>query len=359
MDPSNLVTGRKSLVVFGPLSTPHTDNWIKLIDPGCYNIYPVTVHPRASSLSGNSEKYFYKAFRFLLAPILLIWEMVRRRAQLVLAHYFSSYGLVALLCGFRPVLVCWGSDVNVFSKKFPGLFRLACLLADRRARSVIVPSDAIKQIFISNGLSADKVFVLQYGCDISRLDCFFRRAFRADRTLKIASIRNGDSLYQIDKIVNAYICMNSNVDTELVIFGGGHTDYKVDHDLWPGKKITHAGYCAPSEFYERLSDCDIFVSIPTRDGLSLAVLEALALGVEPILSNVGSYFDLFQDLGVCFVDSEIDEADLADSIASIVSRSSRLSDHEWKERRYKLSGFVRSRYDSSEAADSLASIIRR
>ena len=357
MGPDDSKAPKKNLVVFGPLSTPHTESWIRLIDESAYKVFRVTVHPN-DLVSVEGRGLFRGKGRFISAPFILILELIRRRTTLLCAHYFSSYGFISLLCGLRPVLFCWGSDVNVFSKKLPLTFRFACWLADKRARAVVAPSDAVAKILEVNGISGAKITTLQYGLEVAKLDEFFESAQPPRDRLRIASIRNGDSLYQIQKIIDAFILMESNVDCELVIFGSGHPNYAIPESMAESKKLRVIGFLSNSNFYDELAACDLFVSIPTRDGLSLAVLEGLGLGLEAILSNVGSYSDLFSELGLSLVNPSISAGDLSEAMMKSVNHSWSLSASHRSARRTQLHEFVKERYDSKEAAKVLQCLLR-
>lgn len=349
---------KRPLIVYGPFSTPHTESWVKLINQEDYLLKGITLHSGNSSIPVFSADGKLGKFRFALGSLLLFFLFIRNPRAIVLAHYYSSYGLSAMLSMMRPIIFCWGSDVNLLHSKFPRIANVIGKLANKRARKIIVPSQAISQKLVSSGVCPEKIHILQYGIDISEIKNYLRPALVHAEGVHIASIRNGDALYQIDKIIEAFKQAHfGEQKATLHIFGSGHAYPEGQRELGSDKTVIHHGYLPKDRFYQYLSGCDAFVSIPTRDGLSLSVLEALYLGLTPILSDVGSYRELFSVLNPWFADATASTETLAHLLSKAIHDSTLATENSHRAQQVKAQEFLESNFSMDDARQKLASIL--
>lgn len=350
---------KKKLIIFGPFSTPHTEAWSNLICRETYSLIGVTVHPGPTSYPVFSIRGDpFGKVRFVIAIFMLAALRLRYPRGQVLAHYYSSYAVASILTFARPIIFCWGSDVNLLHSKFPKLANLIGWIANKRARAIIVPSSSIKKRLIASGVDEEKLHVLQYGIDVTKLKALQAPISNRSGGLHIASIRNGDNLYQIEKIIEAFkLAKFESESATLHIFGSGHGCLSGEQKYGSKKTIVFHGLLPKDDFYSRVRACDAFVSIPTRDGLSLSVLEALYLGLVPILSDVGSYKELFEELPTFFVEVNVSSQQLAEVLADVL-RGASLHDHRHRlARRNTTQNFMDENFSMIDAKRSLALIL--
>ena len=323
-----------------------------------YKLVGITVHPGPSKMPVFSCGLKLGKFRFLLAILMLGAYCIKHPKSLVLSHYYSSYGLASLLVPCRPVIFCWGSDVNVLNAKYPRLAKTVARLANIRAKVLIVPSMSMKRKLVNDGISEEKIRVLQYGIDLETFRDMSTMPTSVEDSVNVASIRNGDPLYQIEKIVDAFNRAEfGNKDATLHILGSDHSfqyDYRI---LGPRKKIVNHGFLSKDKFYQVIKSCEVFVSIPVIDGLSLSVLQALYLGVEPILSDVGSYRDDFAEINPHLVNADVSVEVLANSISTVVSDTFAIGGKRRSSNRIRYKKFVRDNFNKDDAKQSLALIL--
>lgn len=349
---------KQKLIFFGPFSTPHTESWSELIDLKKYNPVGISVHRGPSKMKVFSSGHGLGKFRFLLAILMLGVYCLRHPKALVLSHYYSSYGLASLLAPLQPVIFCWGSDVNVLNTNYPRFAKIIGWLANTRAKVLIVPSISIKKKLVDDGVSEDKIKILQYGIDVEKIQAHINNIYSVDESVNVASIRNGDDLYQINKIIDAFKLADfGNKAATLHIFGSGHSIQNDYSDVGFQKKIVNHGFLDKEKFYQVMKSCDIFISIPTRDGLSLSVLEALYLGLEPILSDVGSYKELFAEVNPYLVNADVTAKALGYLISTVVSDIYSLDENQRPLNRFRLKKFVEGKFSKVDAKNSLAFIL--
>ena len=94
-------------------------------------------------------------------------------------------------------------------------------------------------------------------------------------------------------LINGFSRVSKNISFELKIVGTGKPSEcerikslvsKLNDD-----RIDYIGLVDSNELIKHLIEAEYFVSIPSMDGLSLVVLEALACRCKGIVSNIQSY----------------------------------------------------------------------
>jgi len=82
-----------------------------------------------------------------------------------------------------------------------------------------------------------------------------------------------------------------------------------------GEGVRFAGFLSQEAFRDALDGAEVFVSVPSSDATSVALLQAMAVGCFPIVSDLASQQELVED-GVQGLRVPVrDEAALANAIA--------------------------------------------
>jgi glycosyltransferase involved in cell wall biosynthesis len=217
------------------------------------------------------------------------------RPDVVHAHYATSYGALALAAGVRPLIVtAHGDDVLVAPGRW--LERRIVSTVLRHAALVTVPGEHMRAaVERLQGGPAPPVLVFQYGVEADRLLQLSdeRRAVGeplGKRPLRIVSARPLMSPYRVDALILGLGVLRVRaVDFTCDVIGGGpdrrRLEALADH-LGLAGRVRFRGALDSAAVEEAMAAADIFVSLPVTDGASLALLEAMALGAVPVLSDI-------------------------------------------------------------------------
>jgi glycosyltransferase involved in cell wall biosynthesis len=254
-------------------------------------------------------------------------RMVRRIDPEVLhAHWLTSYGLLALATDRRRmplVVTAHGDDVLIAPNSRP--MRMLVQRVLRAARLVTVPSDtmyeAVLDLLEPAGPPEAGVAVFQYGVESRRLANAGRRHREAvvnmDDELRIVSARAMLDLYRIDALLDALaILAREGVAFRCDLLGDGPARAELEAQarrLGIADRCHFHGAVTPMRVEEFVGSSDVYVSVSESDGVSLALLEALALGAVPVLSDIAANRPWVND-GATGILVDIDPADIADGI---------------------------------------------
>jgi len=219
------------------------------------------------------------------------------------AHYLIEHGFYALAAArFRPLVVTvWGSDVLLA----PERSRIDRLIA----RRVAAGADALTS---NNAYMGTRLVALGARPDRTRLvvlgaERYFLEQREESVNLSgpsapptVLSTRSLDSpLYNVDTVIRAFArARRALPDARLMIAGQGRLRPSLEAlaaSLDLGDAVQFVGHLPPAAFREALSRAHVFVSVPSSDGTSVAVMQAMAAGCFPVLADIPSQYELVTD----------------------------------------------------------------
>lgn len=202
--------------------------------------------------------------------------------------YSPVLWLAVLLPQVKTVSILQGSELNI---DFYGLRAKIIRLILKNSALVVCRNEAQHvQVQSLCGVVADQCQIVHWGLDDSLFT--IPRATRRDEVI-IISPRATQTLYNIPlifdvikklkrdgcKIRFVYVKFNSRFDAD----GTGIVDERLNSP--PQQSL-----------WQAISDADLCISVPSYDGMSNTVLETLAIGTFPIISDLQQYAFLKQDL---------------------------------------------------------------
>ena len=106
-----------------------------------------------------------------------------------------------------------------------------------------------------------------------------------------------EALKQIDEVIEAYGRLaRSRADVRLVVAHGGSLTARLQEQAREaGGRIEFVGYLDRAGFRAALGHAHVFVSVPSSDGTSVALLQAMGAGAFPIVSDLPTQHEWVED----------------------------------------------------------------
>jgi L-malate glycosyltransferase len=214
------------------------------------------------------------------------------RPDIVHAHYVSDYGFLAALTRRHPLVVsAWGSDLLVD----PGRSLITRnLVRWVLARAELVTYDAGQVAEAAERLGAARSRLLRVVLGVE--DDFMRLASAAtppaQRAPLIVSLRSLErQLYNVELIVRAMPeVLRAQPAARLLIGNDGALRPQLEQiaaELGVSRSVEFIGFVQrPREMAELLGRAAVYVSVPSSDGTSVTLLEAMAAGAYPVASDL-------------------------------------------------------------------------
>jgi glycosyltransferase involved in cell wall biosynthesis len=217
---------------------------------------------------------------------------IRKRADefqpdLINAHFVPNYGVIASLLDRAPwVLSTWGSDIMTDPDKTP-FHRWRTRAVLRRAAAITSDAEVMTKRITEFGVPSSKILTFPYGVDI---ELFHPGPPGQGPAPRILSNRKLEPVYDIGSILSAMDEVVAALpQSRLTIAGNGSQRQQLETltaDQQSRAAITFRGAVAHSDMPELLFDHDIFVAMPHSDTTSVSLLEAMACGLFPIVTDI-------------------------------------------------------------------------
>ncbi len=226
-------------------------------------------------------------------------ELASFAPDIVNAIYVGGYGFIGAQSGYRPLVIsAIGSDMLV---DYPSSFvhRLQIEYALKRASLVTTDAESLSAAVEHAGMEPSKIVEIYFGIDPSTFN-MEERTPRGDGPLRIVSTRNIYPVYRPGTIVDAFAkVLENDVDAHLVICGDGPAltalEIKVKDLLGIGDHVTYAGRLPPKGIAAELKKADIYISASISDSTSVSMLEAMACGAVPIVTDLPANREWIRD----------------------------------------------------------------
>ena len=238
--------------------------------------------------------YFRMILYYLTGTLLTLYVTLKYRPQLIHAHWAIPTGLIGVLVGTlsgKPLIVTvHGSDLRMALSRGSFLKKIFSYVCQKATRLICV-SEGMRKDLETLGMDMTKTTVMPMGVDES----FFNVAMRGNRGLNkrdcvILSNRNLQPIYNVSQLIGAIPkVLEEDPNVKFWIAGEGiekeDLQNKVDK-LGLNSLVRFLGGVPHGRMPELLGDADIYVSTSTTDGASVSLLEAMASGAFPVVTDI-------------------------------------------------------------------------
>lgn len=252
--------------------------------------------PTAEKLLIEYENTPYFRLATLIASGMLssLRPAIRKEVEIIHAHWAYPAGLIAAaaakLTGKPLVLTLHGSDYRLAAEK-GGLHRKLFAVSALAADHLICVSEQIADFCSGElGIPNDIVTVQPVGVDTSVFYPDKVRNTNKDR-FTVISTRNLQAAYRVDVLIRAAAMLTGTIrGLKLVIAGAGPERERLER-LAHEQGLSHeavefSGTLSQPDLAGRLRDADLYVSTSPVDGASASLLEALACGLYPVVTDI-------------------------------------------------------------------------
>ncbi|MGH7724694.1 MAG: glycosyltransferase [Candidatus Eiseniibacteriota bacterium] len=226
-----------------------------------------------------------RAFRYPLARGATLRALHAFEPDLVEAHYVPNYGFLATLVGRHPLAIhAWGSDLLVSAPR--------SWLHARRARAALARADAVfadarvlAEAAVAYGARPERVHVVPWGADLARFP--LRPFVQAPR---VVSVRHLEPVYDVATLIEAVPSIAASVpEARFDVAGEGPDRPALEaraQALGVQGIVRFHGRVAHETLPELLGGAAVYVSTSLSDSTSISLLEAMASGAFPVVSDL-------------------------------------------------------------------------
>ena len=239
------------------------------------------------------------------------------KPDIVHAHYATSCGLTALVCGFHPTVVtAHGSDLTTGIKT--RIWRPILREVFKFADCVNAVSKDLEEMAVTLGIDPEKIETLTPGIDTDKFALTDRPEIHPSRPLRLVCTRRLESVFDHSTILGALARLkDKGIDFRMTFVGDGSlmgTLKQQAGNAGFNGCVNFKGKLHNDELPEILNRHDVYLSASLWDGTSLSLLEAMATGLFPIVSDIKANTTLLRHNADGLLHKVGDADDLARSI---------------------------------------------
>jgi glycosyltransferase involved in cell wall biosynthesis len=237
----------------------------------------VTFHP--IDPPGNPGK-----IRYLTCVPALRSALRRIQPDLLVAYRVLSYGFAASLSGFQP-LVLAAQGQFIVSPEVPSLFRFFARRAVRRARLIHAWAEPMAQNLLALGADPSKTMVMPRGVALES----FPPRDEPPAPFTLVTTRQLEPYYNFPVILEALVDLRRRaIPFRYLIAGEGSARADLEHrarSLGLEAEVQFLGRVEHRQLPGLLAGAHVYVSAVPTDGVSASLLEAMAAGVFPVVTD--------------------------------------------------------------------------
>jgi glycosyltransferase involved in cell wall biosynthesis len=283
------------VALLGDARQVHIHRWSRYLDETGFDVLTLSLET-VKGVGGFRRRINVPSFlpdfaRYPLAVPEIRGVLGRYRPHVVSAHFVPNYGLIAALAGRAPwVLSAWGSDVMLLPEKSAFHMRRTRFVI-RRADYITSDAMVMTRRLAELGARADRVITFPYGVD--------RKVFFPASAAPSPADGNGPSIlcnrklepvYNVAAVVDAFAAVKRDLpDASLTIAGSGSLQRALEERARSAgldDAVRFTGDVPHEQMPDLLRAHDIFVSIALSDTTSVSLLEAMACGLFPVVSDI-------------------------------------------------------------------------
>ena len=300
--------------------------WMRwFVDHG-HNVYLITDH--ASGLTGVTEhdisnKNYYDGIRIrryirfefnvyylrlaskilkldLFKKILMVKRIIAGiKPDILHLHTLLYPSYLGVFSNFRPLVVTpWNGDI-LWQSQRSYIHRYAVKSGLHKAGLITVDSEELKLKTLRYGRYRNKIEYISFGVDTTvfqhenRSPDLRKRLNIEPNAPVVLSNRSLEDLYNIDIIIRSIPLVLKYFPRTVFLFAW-HSASKKEYlkalaeSLGVTSNVRFIGKIEHSDLPKYYAESDVFVSIPDSDTIAISLLESMACGVAPVVSDLPS-----------------------------------------------------------------------
>ena len=287
------------IIYFSTSYSPHDHRFLSGLAKTEHKVYFVRLEPATNEsedriVPTEIEQVHWaggkEAFRWRDVPkyVRSLRQVIKDiQPDIVHAGPIQTVGLIAVLTGFRPILMMsWGFDLMEYIYRNRWWDWVTGFVLKR---STFFTSDAFvtRNKAVEYGMNEERTVVFPWGVDLDH----FKPNPNADKNTEALTLfcnRSWEQRYGVDVLARAFVrAAQTNPNLRLILLGGGSMGGQLRRILTPvSDQVLFGGYKSQKELPRYYNMADIYISPSHVDGSSVSLMEAMGCGLPCLISDI-------------------------------------------------------------------------
>lgn len=241
----------------------------------------------------KSGKGYFKRFLRLtefLSCIFVLKRLIKKHnPDMIIAERSTSYGFLAAICGVRPIAIAQQGITDLWPEDAMSYYFKEILqkYAFKKASLIHAWGEVMAVSMRKHHVDMSKVMILPKGINLSQ---FENQNTASETKIEAIVTRSLFPEYCHATILKAFSILNEkNIDFRLTIVGDGNQNrilQELSKKLNINDKVVFTGRILNTELPGLLKKSNIYISMPTTEGVSASLFEAMASSCYPIVTDI-------------------------------------------------------------------------
>jgi glycosyltransferase involved in cell wall biosynthesis len=283
---------KSRLLLMGNASQVHLQRWAGYFQDNGYEVLTLSLE-KAAHFPAPLKKAHIPSFLpgFIRYPLAIPWVrsiISTFKPHIINAHFLPNYGLIAAVINRAPwIFTSWGSDIMVLPER--SLFHMKrTLYVLARASFITSDAEVMTKKLVDLGVSPGRILTVPFGVD-RKVFSFEEEDIPLDIP-RIVSCRKLEKVYSVETVIDAFPSIKKALpEAKLTIAGDGSLRDTLKDRAGAtnhGDDILFVGEVAHDKIPVLLREHNLYVSTALSDTTSVSLLEAMACGLYPIVTNI-------------------------------------------------------------------------
>lgn len=290
------------ILILGEAKITHTQRWIAYFQNAGWTVRSLSFDPIPDGIECESlgPTVLPRAIHILLSSSRVRAIIESFRPDIVSALFIPDYGWLATLAGAKPLIVsAWGSDVLIAPKKSSwNRKRIAKVV--RNADHLIGDAEILREGLLALGADNARISTIPLGVSDELLATGAKRRIESHSPIMVLHTRRLERLYRPETFLQAaaLVARSDPGRYRFVMAGDGSMRQSLQKQIQSlslSDVVTIREWMSPEELSYQLASADIYVSCPEVDATSVSLLEAMATGCYPIVTDLAANREWIDD----------------------------------------------------------------
>jgi len=314
----------KRICFLADAKSSHTKRWVNYFVDRGYDCHLISFE-KGEGIKLRSHLLGYKishgGLRFFFAKNKAKKIIEKIKPDIINAHFVISYGLLGAKIKKKPLVVsCWGSDILLSPhRSFLHKLRVDYVLN----RACLFTSDGfnLTRALVNLGVEEKRIVTSPMGVDKNLFNLMKKKE---KGSVTILSLRRLEPLYDIKTLIHSIpsVLEQTKKPIRFVIVGEGSEKDQLErltHALNVKDYVEFKGRVTQHELLELLSCSDIYVSTSLSDSTSVSLLEGMAAGLIPVVTDIPGNREWIKHGNNGFLFRPKDHRDLAQKLVPLIN----------------------------------------
>lgn len=295
----------------------------------------ISFHYLLSDISNRWLTKFPRAAKYAIYPLQAIrsYFFLRRllrkiKPDVVHACWVPTSGFISVLTGYHPLLLMpYGSDILINPRRSKVL-RMITKYTLKKGDMIICDAEIVKKEIVGlTNCPEEKIAVFPVGIDLGKFNPDVnrnevRRKLGWEDKKIVIMTRPFKRVYAVEYFLRGIPKIIEHVpEARIILCGDGplEDEFKgfVSREGLIGK-VYFTGFVRNEEMSNYLAAADIYVSSSLSDGTSMSLLEAMACGLPPVVTDVAANKEWVTDRVNGFIVPRRDSQQLSEKIIELL-----------------------------------------